>query len=90
MSSDLTADEATPTFTESSDFIVELSNQTYSLVSTGVTAELSNQTSSPVVCNQTRHYEKYECATHSSYPLKLKYLLPFYVNYVQLVTQQYE
>jgi len=42
------------------------------------------------VCNQSSHYEKYDCAVCSSYRLKLKYPLPFTVSYVRLVTQQYE
>jgi len=42
------------------------------------------------VCNQSSHNKKYDGAAHPSYPLKLKYTLPFSVSCIQLVTQQYE
>jgi len=40
--------------------------------------------------NQSSYYEKYNGAVYPSYRLKLKYLLPFTVSFVQLVTQQYK
>ena len=42
------------------------------------------------VRNQSSHYKKYNGAMRPSYPLKLKYPLPFSVSYVRLVKQQYE
>ena len=35
-------------------------------------------------------YKKYDGAALPDYRLKLKYLFPFPVSYIQLITQQYE
>jgi len=42
------------------------------------------------VCNHRSHYEKYDGGVRPTYCLKLKYLLPLFISYVWLVTQQYE
>ena len=42
------------------------------------------------VCNQSKHYEKYNGAVCPSYWMKLKYPLPFSVSYAWLITPQWK